>query len=284
LFVRTARLAPEKAVFRPALPLRSLPGLYGADMRKAVSKKVRFEVFKRDKFKCQYCGGEAPKVVLQVDHINPVAKGGKNDILNLITACGDCNNGKSDRLLSDDSAVNKQRQQLEELSERREQLEMMLKWRDGLSELADDQKQAIRDTFKRLVPGYSIKDDSKLPGDWLQKYPINKILDAIETAVHRYVVRGEDGTIDRDSVESALHKVGGILRMGAMEPDERRLYYIKGIVRNRMYMPHFLMADLKRAVNAGVDVDDIEYEAKTARNWTQFNQWLQGAISEAQGE
>lgn len=30
--------------------------------RKAISKRVRFEVFKRDSFKCQYCGKCAPDV------------------------------------------------------------------------------------------------------------------------------------------------------------------------------------------------------------------------------
>ena len=44
--------------------------------RKALSQKIRFEVFKRDSFTCQYCGRKAPDVVLQVDHIVPVAKGG----------------------------------------------------------------------------------------------------------------------------------------------------------------------------------------------------------------
>ena len=40
--------------------------------RKSLSKKIRFEVFKRDKFTCQYCGKTAPNVVLEVDHIEPV--------------------------------------------------------------------------------------------------------------------------------------------------------------------------------------------------------------------
>jgi len=42
--------------------------------RKAISKKLRFEVYKRDKFTCQYCGRKAPDVILEIDHINPVAK------------------------------------------------------------------------------------------------------------------------------------------------------------------------------------------------------------------
>lgn len=279
----TARVAPEKAVFRPALPNAILPGLNGTDMRKAISKKLRFDVFKRDNFKCQYCGAEAPKVVLHVDHINPVAKGGKNELLNLITACEGCNNGKSDRLLSDDSAVAKQRSQLEELAERREQLEMMLKWRDGLAELTDEQKLAIRAHFSKRVPGYSIKDESSIPSEWIRKYPLAKILDAIDLAADRYLVF-EAGKPTVNSVEDVVKKIGGILRLGELEPDEKRLYYIRGIVRNRMYLPPYLMDSLRRAARAGVDIDDLEYEAKTARNWTQFNQWLEDAIDDAEGQ
>lgn len=65
-----------------------------ATKRKSLSKKTRFEVFKRDGFKCQYCGAHPPSVLLHVDHIKPVADGGKNDEDNLITACESCNLGK----------------------------------------------------------------------------------------------------------------------------------------------------------------------------------------------
>ncbi|EPB3353881.1 HNH endonuclease [Escherichia coli] len=107
-------------------------------IRSGITKKIRFEVFKRDGFKCQYCGSSAPDVILHVDHINPVSKGGDNDMMNLITSCDSCNGGKSDKLLSDNSIMEKQRQQLHELNTKREQLEMMIKWRDGLKSLKDD--------------------------------------------------------------------------------------------------------------------------------------------------
>ena len=67
--------------------------------RKALSKKTRFEIFKRDLFTCQYCGATPPDVVLEVDHIMPVAGGGTNDEMNLITSCVDCNRGKGKREL-----------------------------------------------------------------------------------------------------------------------------------------------------------------------------------------
>lgn len=66
-----------------------------SNTRKPISKRVRFEVFKRDLFKCAYCGRTPPAVVLHADHITPVSKGGKNTQDNLITACFDCNLGKS---------------------------------------------------------------------------------------------------------------------------------------------------------------------------------------------
>lgn len=62
--------------------------------RKPLSKKIRFRVFQRDNFTCQYCGRSAPEVELHVDHIRSVANGGDNDMENLITACKDCNLGK----------------------------------------------------------------------------------------------------------------------------------------------------------------------------------------------
>ena len=61
--------------------------------RQAISKKLRFEIFKRDSFSCQYCGSSAPEVLLHVDHLKPLAEGGENDILNLITSCESCNLG-----------------------------------------------------------------------------------------------------------------------------------------------------------------------------------------------
>lgn len=63
--------------------------------RKALSKKIRFEVFKRDSFSCQYCGANPPDVILEVDHITPVALGGDNGMDNLITSCFPCNRGKA---------------------------------------------------------------------------------------------------------------------------------------------------------------------------------------------
>lgn len=61
----------------------------------AVTKRVRYEVLRRDNNTCRYCGGRVPDVVLTVDHVVPTALGGSDDPSNLVAACKDCNAGKS---------------------------------------------------------------------------------------------------------------------------------------------------------------------------------------------
>lgn len=116
--------------------------------RIGISPKTRFEVFKRDSFKCQYCGRSSPDVLLQVDHIHPVSKGGDNDILNFITSCVECNIGKGARTLDDNSIIKKQKQQLDELNEKREQLKMMMDWRRALIKEQDECLELIKERYE----------------------------------------------------------------------------------------------------------------------------------------
>lgn len=60
----------------------------------AVSRRLRFEVLRRDNHACRYCGAAAPEAKLTVDHVIPVSLGGPDDATNLVTACVDCNAGK----------------------------------------------------------------------------------------------------------------------------------------------------------------------------------------------
>jgi len=72
---------------------------------KAIGKRLRFEVLRRDRFTCQYCGRKAPEVELQVDHVHPASDGGPAVLSNLVTSCSDCNSGKATRRLTDDVQI-----------------------------------------------------------------------------------------------------------------------------------------------------------------------------------
>jgi len=60
-----------------------------------VSKRIRYEVLRRDSYTCRYCGAKAPEAKITVDHVVPVALGGSDDPSNLAAACDPCNGGKT---------------------------------------------------------------------------------------------------------------------------------------------------------------------------------------------
>ena len=177
--------------------------------RKSISKTTRFEVFKRDSFTCQYCGRSAPDVVLEVDHIVPVAEGGTNDILNLITSCKDCNRGKGKKKLSDDTAIKKQKAQLDLLNERREQIEMMAEWKKGLLEINEAEVNYIQDIVE-MYTGCTLTDSGRIKVKQLiRKFGIEEVETSTEIAFEQYYNPNAKGR-SRGSSEFVFDKIGGI--------------------------------------------------------------------------
>lgn len=195
--------------------------------RKGIPKSIRFEVFKRDKFTCQYCGGKVPDVILQIDHIEPVSKGGDNGIINLITSCFECNIGKSDKKLSDNSAVEKQRKQMELLQERREQIELMFKWKKSLSSLDDETLEMIREYIEAKIHPFAVSDNGMNSlRTYLKKYKIDEVLDAIDVSATTYLKFSNENGVTKDSVEMFLDKLGGILFNRRLSPIEQKIAYV----------------------------------------------------------
>lgn len=65
--------------------------------RRTLTAQLRFAILTRDAYTCRYCGRKPPEVTLEVDHVVPFSKGGSSDPDNLVTACRECNRGKSDQ-------------------------------------------------------------------------------------------------------------------------------------------------------------------------------------------
>lgn len=147
--------------------------------RKAISKSVRFNIFKRDRFSCQYCGAHPPGVLLHVDHIHPVAEGGTNDDDNLITACEPCNLGKGAGLLTD--VPKSLAQKAAEIAEMEEQLK-------GYQSVLRAQRSRLDD------------ESWEVAGIYMQHFDTNTILKA-----------------DRQSIKGFIEKLGVVEVLGAME-------------------------------------------------------------------
>ena len=65
--------------------------------RGKVSNKMRFSIYNRDGYRCRICGRSGVFEDLEIDHIKPIAKGGKSEYNNLQTLCKRCNYEKGDR-------------------------------------------------------------------------------------------------------------------------------------------------------------------------------------------
>jgi len=255
--------------------------------RKAVSRKLRFEVFKRDSFTCQYCGRKAPDIILEVDHIAPVSAGGKNHVINLITSCEACNRGKGKRKLTDKSVVEKGRKQLEALQRRREQIKMMFQWQEGLAEIEEDTIKYLSEYADKHISGFCINDKGKQRlKQWLVKFTCEEIINAINVSARHYLQFDKEGKLAKEAVEQYWTRIPGICavtRQTSNNPDILRLYYIRGILRNRL--KHRYCDDnraiglLKKAHEASIDLDRLEAFVKKVSTWTDFR----GGIEEYLG-
>lgn len=155
-----------------------------------VSRRLRFEILRRDGHTCRYCGGAAPDVALTVDHVKPTALGGKDEPENLVTACSQCNSGKASVAPSSPLVA--------------DVAEDALRWAKAI-DLASAAMMAER-TFNESVLetfdyrwadwSYGPKDDRRLiprPNDWRE-------------SVLRFVSLGLDVDIICDMVRVAMSK------------------------------------------------------------------------------
>ena len=234
--------------------------------RKNLSKSVRFEVFKRDSFKCQYCGKSAPDVVLEVDHIIPVSKGGDNDISNLITACFDCNRGKRDKKLTDKQSAKLQKEELDKLNAKREQLEMIAKWRKELLNLMNESIDKIVEIINQEfyldihLTDYGRRNFSKR----IKKYGVKETLESTLIAFEIY-----------NDIETALSKINGILynrKIDRENPEQAMINKIVNIAKK-----NFDYFNIKKAyfiVNDTYDLcPDLDIIAKRTLLCTTWSEW-----------
>jgi 5-methylcytosine-specific restriction endonuclease McrA len=257
-------------------PPRSQHGGFFLLMREAIHASTRFEILKRDNFTCQYCGAKAPEVVLHVDHIHPVADGGTNELLNLIAACQSCNLGKSDRKLSDHQKVAKQADQMRELQERREQLEMMAKWRNELSSLTEDAIDALDDVFEDTT-GFPLGDRERLRVKRLLKnHDTKSLMEAMEFGIEfgvgkrdrKYYMSDENfAQVCWDGFLTAVRRSDDDAKL----PGSGKIPYVRAILRNRLGGSGCdCVVLMKDALLRGATADDFIEIAKLVDNYAEF--------------
>jgi hypothetical protein len=152
----------------------------------AIGKKIRFEVFKRDGFVCQYCGNHPPDITLEVDHIDPKSKGGSDDINNLTTSCFDCNRGKSNTELKQipNSLINNNELLKERESQYIEYHKILAKIDKRISNEVNKIVLVFESFFPDKTPTSEFKKRSIQP--FIQKLNVFEVKDAMEIACSKF--------------------------------------------------------------------------------------------------
>lgn len=170
-------------------------GQKASNKRKAIGKKLRFDVFKRAGFQCTYCGKSPPEVTLEIDHIEPVSKGGTNDINNLVSACFDCNRGKRNIRLT--KKPNKTPENIAILKEQEEQLKEYRKLIKKKTRRIRDDIDIIHNAYSEAYPKWELSEAFKVGSvkKFLELLPREEIIEALNIAIKRF-------SNDRDRVLS----------------------------------------------------------------------------------
>ena len=202
--------------------------------REPISKKLRFEIFKRDKFQCQYCGKVAPDVILEVDHIKPVVDGGDNNIMNLVTSCFDCNRGKGQRKLSDSETLKKSYREIKRLSDRKEQLEMMMQWRNISLTKTEDEFDYLCDLFLQqydidIVEYYTEKTIGQIKRS-IKKYGLD-LFEKMAEKTASYHETKYNTILEADFISDIRKKC--FFETSKEENPDVKIKYISGILSNR---------------------------------------------------
>lgn len=124
----------------------------------AISKRLRYEILRRDNHACRYCGRAAPDVKLHIDHVIPVSLGGaEKDPTNLVTSCAECNGGKTssapDQTVVDDVK------------------ESAAKWKSAMTQAAEEARadaSGRTDLYESVVNAWPNFHRNKIPNDFTE--------------------------------------------------------------------------------------------------------------------
>lgn len=181
------------------------------------SKRLRFEILKRDGFRCRYCGASAASTILHVDHVVPEASGGEDLPENLVTACADCNGGKSDIGLDESRLPSVT---AEDIQQNTEDIRAYLA-------VCQAQKQA-RDDLKELAAQVYWDHVGPLVGDRISCQLDASLLGIVERDGFPMLIRGMEATAVRaarhpriNATDAAKYFFGVMKRLRAANSDDQ---------------------------------------------------------------
>ena len=131
-------------------------------MSKNISNEIRQAVFQQSNYHCEYCGQDLVATIdawwfMITDHIQPVSKGGSNEIENLAAGCTQCNNLKWDYAPIGQTRAEKIADATKHIKLKRE--EEMLRWQAFRASIRGHSPNLVRNQSQILVSPLRISED-----------------------------------------------------------------------------------------------------------------------------
>ena len=108
-------------------------------------------------------------------------------------------------------------------------------------------------------------------------YSLEEVLEAVKISARTYLKYDDNGELIKDSVDNFLYRIKGICRNRQEGDTLKEVFYIRGILRNRLsyYDENRVTHALIRAQEKDCDMKFIEREAKVMKTWTELRNFLE---------
>ena len=238
-------------------------------------KRVKYEVFEKDSFKCQSCGMGTPNVTLQLIRIQDTQHNDEwLDIAFLSTSCKICEKKKS----GVDEKNPNNFMSVDELEERLQQLKMLINWRKGMLNIRKQQLNNLIAYWENKITDFQTNNDQKkYLAAYISKYSSDEIRSAMDMAVDKFIQFCDDGTLDKNSILIAFSKIPEICQtkteiVNAHESDGlQRIHNQLEHSINGFFDSNRATQWLNYARSWEVQIDDLFKMASSVKSWTEFS-------------
>ena len=199
--------------------------------------------------------------------------------MNLITSCFDCNRGKGKRKLTENKEMQLQIQQLKEINQKREQLEMMLKWKQELDNFENEQVNKI-ETLLQEKTGYTFSEyGKKVCKNNIKEFGFDEVYESTIISINQYYNKNDDDSVTK--VSNYIGKICHTRRRQKDNPLEYKINYLCKIAKNRF--SYFDNIKTRIYLRKFFELDDFEYLKEIfceSRNWTDLKNNLESYYGE----
>jgi len=163
---------------------------------------------------------------------------------------------------------------IDPLSAERKQIEAQFERRERERVLHQEITSRLVEYWNSKTPGFKLNHEGHRSLEkWRREFSDGEIMEAMDIAELQYLEFDRHGQCIAESVEHAFEKVPAICFVGREGPEERDIYYIRGILRKRI--PGYFddaraIQWLRNARGTGVGIPDLKILAAGVYNWTQF--------------